>query len=124
MERKVKKDPHLLEELGHLAHEARVALHLALVPVGQEEVAQQRRVRQRLDDAVHEAGVAQVDQTAQACKPTALVINKKIILTHAQESLAKSMKTSDFSTSSPVRTINLHVSLGCYGFHVKRFQFQ
>lgn len=87
--KKKKKDRHLLEELGHLAHEARVALHLALVTVGQEEVAQQRRVRQRLDDAVHEAGVAQVDQTAQACKSTALVINEEIILTHAQESLAK-----------------------------------
>ena len=59
------RPPHLLEELGHLAHQAGVALHLALVSVGQEEVAQQRRVRERLDDAVHEARVAQVDETPQ-----------------------------------------------------------
>lgn len=59
---------HLLEQLRHLAHQAGVALHLAFVSVGQEEVAQQWRVRQRLDDAVHEARVSQVYQTAQTCK--------------------------------------------------------
>lgn len=58
---------YLLEELRHLAHQAGVALHFTFVPVGQEEVSQQRRVCQRLHDAVHEAGVAQVDQTSQAC---------------------------------------------------------
>lgn len=57
---------YLLEELRHLAHQTGVALHLAFVPVGQEEVAQQRGVRQRLDDAVHEARVAEVYQTSQA----------------------------------------------------------
>lgn len=57
----------LLEELRHLADEARVRLHLALVPVGQEEVAQQRRVRERLHDAVHEARVAEVDEAPQTC---------------------------------------------------------
>jgi len=35
------------------------------VPVGEEEVSQERRVRERLDDAVHEAGVAKVDQPPQ-----------------------------------------------------------
>lgn len=57
---------YLLEELRHLTHQAGVALHFAFVSVGQEEVAQQRGVRQRLDDAVHEAGVPQVYQTSQA----------------------------------------------------------
>lgn len=57
---------YLLEELRHLAHQTGVALHLAFVPVGQEEVAQQRGVRQRLDDAVHEARVAEVYQTSQS----------------------------------------------------------
>lgn len=59
-------DIYLLEELRHLTHQAGVALHFTFVSVGQEEVAQQRGVRQRLDDAVHEAGVPQVYQTSQA----------------------------------------------------------
>lgn len=59
---------YLLEELRHLAHQTGVALHLALVSVGQEKVPQQGRVCQRLDDTVHKAGVAQVDQPSQAWK--------------------------------------------------------
>lgn len=54
--------PYLLKELGHLTHQTGVGLHLTLVPVGQEEVAQQGGVGEGLDDAVHEARVAQVDQ--------------------------------------------------------------
>lgn len=58
--------PHLLEEGGHLADQAGAgALHLTAVPVGQEEVAQQGRVCERLHDAVHEARVPQVDEAAQ-----------------------------------------------------------
>lgn len=58
--------PHLLEQGGHLADQAGAgALHLTAVPVGQEEVAQQGRVRERLHDAVHEARVPQVDEAAQ-----------------------------------------------------------
>lgn len=57
---------YLLKELRHLTHQAGVALHLTFVSVGQEEVTQQWSVCQRLDDAVHEARVAQVYQTAQA----------------------------------------------------------
>lgn len=60
------RDIYLLEELRHLTHQAGVALHFTFVSVRQEEVAQQRGVRQRLDDAVHEAGVPQVYQTSQA----------------------------------------------------------
>lgn len=57
---------YLLEELRHLTHQAGVALHLAFVSVRQEEVTQQWSVCQCLDDAVHEARVAQVYQTTQA----------------------------------------------------------
>ena len=61
-------DPsHLLEQLGHLTHQAGVGLHLTLVSVGQEEVPEQGGVREGLDDAVHEARVAQVDQPSQPC---------------------------------------------------------
>lgn len=66
--KKKKGDSYLLEELRHLAHQTGVALHLAFVSVGQEEVTQQRGVCQRLDDAVHEARVAQVYQTSQALR--------------------------------------------------------
>ena len=38
---------------------------LVVVPVGEEEVSQKRRVGEGLDDAVHEAGVSQVDQPPQ-----------------------------------------------------------
>ena len=59
--------PHLLEETAHLADEAllRVGGHVTVVLVGEEVVAQDGSVGQRLQDAVHEAGVAQVDQPAQ-----------------------------------------------------------
>ena len=63
---KMNEKRYLLEELRHLTHQAGIALHLAFVPVRQEEVTQQRSVRQCLDDAVHEACVAQVYQTAEA----------------------------------------------------------
>lgn len=64
------KTGYLLEELRHLTHQAGVALHLAFVPVRQEEVTQQWGVRQRLNDAVHKARVAQVYQTTQAWENT------------------------------------------------------
>lgn len=35
------------------------------MPVREEEVSQQRRVGERLDDAVHEAGIAKVDEPSQ-----------------------------------------------------------
>lgn len=57
---------YLLEKLRHLAHQTGVALHLTLVPVRQEKVTEQGCVCQRLDDTVHKARVAQVDQTSQA----------------------------------------------------------
>lgn len=65
-QKKKRGDSYLLEELRHLTHQTGVALHLAFVSVRQEEVTQQRRVCQRLNDAVHEARVAQVYQTSQA----------------------------------------------------------
>lgn len=36
------------------------------MPVREEEVSQERRVGERLDDAVHEACVSEVDQPSQA----------------------------------------------------------
>lgn len=57
---------YLLEQLRHLAHQTGVALHLALVSVRQEKVTEQGCVCQRLDNTVHKARVAQVDQTSQA----------------------------------------------------------
>lgn len=57
---------HLLKQRGHLTDQTRAgALHLTPVPVGEEEVSQKRRVGEGLDDAVHEAGVSQVDQPPQ-----------------------------------------------------------
>ena len=59
--------PHLLEETAHFTDEAllRVGGHVTVVLVGEEVVAQDGSVGQRLQDAVHEACVAQVDQPAQ-----------------------------------------------------------
>lgn len=57
---------HLLKKRRHLADQTGAgALHLTPVPIREEEVSQQRRVGERLDDAVHEAGVAKVDQPSQ-----------------------------------------------------------
>mmetsp|Transcript_10856 Transcript_10856/g.44451 ORF Transcript_10856/g.44451 Transcript_10856/m.44451 type:complete len:232 (-) Transcript_10856:172-867(-) len=59
----------LCEEAVHLACQAVDALAWALaarVEVGEEVVPQQRVVRERLEDAVHEAGVAQVHEPPQA----------------------------------------------------------
>lgn len=61
-----------LENVGQLAHEALVRflgrqLASAVVLVREEVVAQHRNVDQRLDDAVHEARVAQVYQAAKSC---------------------------------------------------------
>ena len=73
---------HLLEEMSHFTDEtlglrvddagrrgntAAVArqAHATDVTVGEEVVAQQRRVGQRLNNAVHEARIAEVDQPAQ-----------------------------------------------------------
>lgn len=56
----------LLKKRGHLAHQTRAgALHFTPVPVGEEEVPQERRVGESLDDAVHEARVSKVDQPPQ-----------------------------------------------------------
>lgn len=52
----------LLEKTRDLADEAAVWLR-AVMPIGQKVVAQQRRVDQRLDYAVHETSTAQVYQT-------------------------------------------------------------
>lgn len=42
--REAEDAPYLLKELRHLAHQAGVGLHLALVSVREEEISQQRRV--------------------------------------------------------------------------------
>lgn len=55
----------LLEKGRHLTDQAGAgALHLTAVPVGEEEISQQRGVCEGLDNAVHEAGVPQVDESS------------------------------------------------------------
>lgn len=56
-----------MEHFFHLAHEAfvRLAAGTAVVAIGHEEVAKEGRVRQGLEDAVHEAGVSLVYKTAE-----------------------------------------------------------
>lgn len=57
----------LLEQFRHLAHQTTLRrLDATVVPLGQEVVAQQRRVYERLHDAVHEAGGPEIQQSAQS----------------------------------------------------------
>ena len=82
--------PHLLEEGGHLADQAGAgALHLTAVPVRQEEVTQQGRVRERLHDAVHEACVPQVDEAAQTWRRRAGSASIRTLPAHSTPSCEK-----------------------------------
>ena len=68
-----------MEKPSHFADETllRFGGHFADVSIREEVVAQDRRVCQRLHDAVHEASVAQVDQTSQSCRRNSTIENNQ-----------------------------------------------
>jgi len=56
---------------------------VAHVLLSEEEVPQQRRVRERLHDTAHEAGVAQVDEPAQT--DSGVAVHPEALRVHLQQ---------------------------------------
>jgi hypothetical protein len=89
---------------------------VAVVLVGQEVVTQDGRVRQRLQDAVHKACVAQVDQPSQTCSKQNEHMNSSQYQTI--ESTHCSKQNEHMNSSQYKKTESTHLSTICLLIHI------
>ncbi len=67
-----------MEELRDFTNETLLPrLGVAVVDVGEEVLAQDGRVNERLDDAVHEARGTEIDEASQTCQQTNTEIKRE-----------------------------------------------